>query len=514
MNINDCNPPNVIGHVMASAEFGGKDVTEEGLKALKLKEKLGYAGASGKLHREGVSENPSEAIAEQIKKFRDMGLKQAGASGLFRDPLTLFGEDIIRPIIDATAQWKQTVLDQGLSRVQARELYDKNVVPVVKEQQSQHFSQDAQGYYKFMAYNYYRDMLDGREVFGGENDFITNLISKGTGYFTGYAPHIAFYDVTELITKGMTQYGPWHFTKGMATMLIKTKGYGAFLHQEENSALYHGTHFAETPGLKTKGKWLLEHINPQYYSNNLLVNGSAEIGRSAGVDPAEAVRKIGFIKEIGNSPQYLRRGGAETLWARYSTEAAKFYLDIHADLGRAIMNKDPKAFAAAMGQVITFHALMTGAAGVGASLPVGVDKAVQIAAGSGDDTEFYERMNQALPFANVLGKMSGQNVRKGLQFGAPAFGIGYSATFGMIGKVGANTQKAIQAAQQNDYATAAGLSLESLQMAAALKWRNPVLTNQFKNYVKLGAQYTQPGEDWNQFPADVGSVLLTGKLKK
>lgn len=514
MSIKDCNSSNIFGHVVASAEFGGKTVTEEGLKSVSVKNKLGYAGASGAMHRSGSMENPSKGIAEQIQKFRDMGLKQKGAAGSFRDPVILFGEENIRPILDATAQWKQTVLDKGLSKPEARTLWNEKVVPVVEKQQTNHFKADSKNYYQFMADNYYADMKEGLEVFGGDRDFLTNLVSKGAGYFTGYAPHIAYYDVNELITKGMTRYGAWHFGKGMATMLLKTKGYGAFLRQAENEALYQGTKFSIEETLKSKAGWLMEHINPQFYSNNLLVNGSAEIARSAKVDPAEAVRKIGFIKEIGNNPQYLRRGGAETTWARYSTEAAKFYLDIHADVGRAILRRDPKAFTAAMGQVLTFHGLMTGMAGFGASLPAGVDKGLQILAGAKDDEDFYNRMNEAVPFANVLGKVSGQDAKKGLQIGAPAFGLGYSATFGMLGKTASAPNKILQAVQDNDYALAAGTGLEALQMAAALKWRNPVLTKQFSNYVKLGARYTEADADFENFGSDLAGVTLTGKLPK
>lgn len=483
-----CTKQNALGGFIADAELAGKIITEDALQVMTVKEKLGYAGRSTRNHLKGVKENPSDAIKKQMQTFKDLGLKQNGLGGTFRDPLVLFGDDI-RPITEAGKTWKETVLSGGLSQKEARKLYNETVVPVVKEQQKAVFEKDPQAYYKYMANKYFEDMIEGVELFGGDETLVASAARKGAGYFTGYAPHIALYDVGELVTKGITRFGPWHFTKGLATALIKSKG--KILGQmPENKTLYIGVDYAsDKSNFKQGAAWLLEHINPQYYSNNLLVNGSAEMARSAGMDAAEGVRKVGFIKEIGNTPAYLRRGGAEITWARYSTEAAKFYIDIHADLGRAIASKDPKAFTGALGSVLMYHGTMTALAGVGSSLPTGTQKLLNIITDSTDEDNLFARADEAVPFSNMLTKATGVDAKKGMQIGAPAFGLSYGAAQGLFEKFGSNEAKIKEALDDGDNVKAFGYALEGAQSLAALKWRNPLLTKTAKNMVILGNDY-------------------------
>lgn len=499
-----CTDANVFGEFFANGEFAGKQLADDAFKGISVKNKLGYAGSSSIRHRVGVAENPSTAIKEQIQKFKDMGLKQKPAAGHFRDPLVLFGEERVRPIIDAAAQWKQTVLNQGLSKTEGRTLWNKEVKPIVEEQRKLHFQENPTNYYEFMANRYYDRMAEGVEVFGGESNILHDSARKAAGYYTGLSPHIAFYDVLELITKGLTRYGPINFTKGMANLLVETKGVGAFGRLEQNKSLYFGTNFSgPEPGkVKAGAQWLAEHIDPQYYSNNLLVNGSAAIGRAAGVNPAEAVRKIGFIKEIGNAPEYLAGSDASITWARYSFEAAKFYLDIHADLGRAMLAKDAKAFTAAAGQVLTYHGLLTTIAGVGASLPPGVGKLANAIAGVDDEDSVLKAADEALPFANVMGKASGLNMKRGLQVAAPAFGLAWSAGNGLVSKASKDIPEAVEALRNDDPYLATGLMLEAVQSGLAVRYRNPFLTKTAKNWFITGAEF-QRGET----PDDAFSML-------
>lgn len=483
-----CTDDNIIGAFTADAEFSGKQIDPSFYEGMSLKQKIGYSGSSGKMHRSGVKENPSEAIKKEIEAFKDAGLKQAVLGGHMRDPVTLFGKERIEPILKITKEWKNEVLQGGLTKVEGRKLWNEKVVPVVSKSKKEHFESDAEGYYKHMAGKYYKDLKDGKEVFGGGSNVIEKTAKNAAGYFTNLAPHIAIYDVFELMTKGITQYGGLNFTKGMANLLLKSKGVGAFGELAQNKALYFGSPFKEE-GAKTglqKAGWLLENLNPQKYSNNLLVNGAAEIGRAAKVDPAEAVRKIGFIKEIGNTPAYMRDGGASITWARYSTEAAKFYLDIHADLGRALNKKDPKAFTAALGQVITYHGLLTGLAGGGASLPANTGKLLSALVGADSEDELFSSVNE-LPFTNILGKATGLDTKKGLQVGAPAFGLAFSAGNSLV--KGGNISKSLVALREDEPLQATGLMLDALHSGLALKYNNPFFTKTMKNSFILATDW-------------------------
>jgi hypothetical protein len=500
-----CTNKNIFGF-LADAEFAGKTIDESGFSALSLKEKIGYSGRSSTLHAKGIKENPSQAIKEQMKKFKDIGLKQNGLGGNFRDPLVLFG-DAVKPVVDAGKAWKETVLNQGLSREKARMLWEKEVKPVVEKQRVEAYKANPEGYYKHMADKYFDDMAEGVEVFGGDESWISGAARKGAQYYTGYAPHIAIYDIGELVTKGMTRFGPWHFTKGLATALVKSKG-KILGRLEENKSLYFGIDYAtDKSKFKQGADWLLEHINPQYYSNNLLVNGSAEMARSAGMDVAEGVRKVGFIKEIGNTPAYLRSGGGEITWARYSTEAAKFWLDIHADLGRAVLNKNPKAFIGALGSVLAYHGTMTALAGVGSSLPAMPDKLLKMINDSSDEETFFDRVDRDIPFTNLVTKATGIDAKQGLQLGVPAFGLAYGASSGLIGKPVTNLPKIKEALQQGDTATAFALSYESVAGPIAFtRFGGPWATKTGVNSVKLGADY------WaDQLTPKEKVELLTGK---
>jgi len=401
------------------------------------------------------------------------------------------------------------VLEKGLTKEQARTLWFKEVVPFVQAQRKAHAAGDPKNYYNKEANRYYKELIKGLEVFGNPDQ---GLISKGAGnaasYFTGFAPHIATYDVFELITKGMTQYGSFNFIKGMGSLVLKSKGFGAFGRMEENKALYFGTEFHDpNKGKFKKGaQWLVDHINPQYYSNNLLTNGAAEIGRAAGVDPAEAVRKIAFIKEIGNTPAYLRSGGAEAIWARYSTEAVKFYIDIHADLGRALIKKDPKAFTAAFGHVFTYHALLTAMAGAGASLPKGLDKVLNVITNSTDEDNFFTQMNEQFPI-DLVSKATGVDAKKGLQLGAPAYGLAFSAATGIWHKALSAPYKAGEQINDGNYIEAAGIAAEGAQMLGSLFYRNLFLTKTAKNIFKLSTDYFADGYIDTEKPME----LFTGK---
>lgn len=471
-----CTDTNVFGGIVAQAEMAGKQIEEAGFTQMTAAQKMGYANQSSKLHARGLKEDGGSAIREQMQKFRDMGLKQDGLGGHFRDPLVMFGDDI-KPITDAAGEWKQAVLDNGLSQVEGRKLWNEKVRPVVEQQRQAVFQKDPEGYYKKMAQGYFDDMSNGVEVFGGDEAWHSKAFRKGAQYYTGYSPHIALYDVGELVTKGMTRFGPYHFTKGLATALWKSKG-GILGRMDENKALYSGVDFARQKG---KGHWLMEHINPQYYSNNLLVNGSAEMARSAGMDAAEGVRKVGFIKEIGNTPAYLRKGGAEITWARYSTEAAKFYIDIHADLGRAIARKDPKMFAGALGSVLTYHGVMTALAGAGSSLPAMPDKFLKAITNSEDEDDLFSQIDEDVAFSNILGKSTGVNARRGLQLGMPAYGLAFGAGMGLLGKPISNAPKIKEALENGDQGEAFKLTFEAAQGPVALFRSNPLLTKTFKN---------------------------------
>ena len=186
-----CTKENALGGFIADAELAGKEIAEDGFKVLTVKQKLGYAGRSTRNHKRGVTENPSESIKEQMQKFRDIGLKQDGLGGTFRDPLVLFGDEVVRPITEAGAKWKQAVLDGGLSRTEGRKLWNETVKPVVEKQRLAAYEKDPEGYYKYMSDKYFDDMSEGVEVFGGDENLITSMARKGAGYYTGYAPHIA-----------------------------------------------------------------------------------------------------------------------------------------------------------------------------------------------------------------------------------------------------------------------------------------------------------------------------------
>lgn len=484
----DCNKANALGGFIADAEMSGKNV-DGTFDGMKLKEKIGYAGRSTTLHAKGVKEGGSSEIKKQMQKFRDIGLKQNGLGGNFRDPLVLFGEEV-RPITEAGKQWKETVLEQGLDQPSARELWNKTVAPVVEKARVAAYQSNPEGYFKKMADQYFDDMAEGVEVFGGDQNWIADKARKGAAYYTRFAPHIALYDVGELVTKGITRFGPWHFTKGLATALIKNKG-NILGRVDENKALYSGVDYATNRGAFKEGaSWLLEHINPQYYSNNLLVNGSAEMARSAGMDAAEGVRKVGFIKEIGNTPAYLRRGGAEITWARYSTEAAKFWLDIHADVGRAVINKDPKAFFGATGSLLAYHGTMTALAGAGSSLPAMPNKLLEIINGSDNEEDAFEKFDKEFAFSNLLTKATGVDAKHGLQLGMPAFGLAFGAAMGLVGKPLTNAPKIQEAVAEGDTAKAFALSYESIAAWGALvRPLGPLTTKTGTNMVTAASDF-------------------------
>jgi hypothetical protein len=332
------------------------------------------------------------------------------------------------------------------------------------------------------------------------------LAKNVAGNITGINPVVAGLDYLEFFHKSATIYGPHKMLQGLLIAAKDAKVIGMFGRTKANQNLYHGLEFAGEKGKIRKGaEWLLDHTDPQYYSNNFLVNASAGVAKAAGVPETEAVRRIAFIKEPGNTPQYLMNASnADITWARYSTEAFKFYSDAWANIGRAKKSGDAQQMTAALHSIIGIHLYMGIATGSKAMMPLGSDKLVSWADEkiTQDDIDPFEYLDEVGPF-NLMEKLTGLDVSSKTQIGGiPAFGLAYSAYNSTSKSLPSKLNKTWEAMEEGDYAAAAKHGFYALSLGLSPFTRVPAATKTAREITGLVVDGSAEGYDAEAYVID------------
>ncbi len=496
MGFVECSVENVLGKLMAAFDADGVRVTKEAVEKLTSKEKVvmeGVRAADDEMYSAGVFKDFEEVAQERVKQ----GISKSGRTAYFRNPAALFGDDIVKPIIEAAEEFEAKVLKEGLNPEAAQKLYKGTVAKKVAAQKAKYMKAGTPDrYIQSRANQYFDDMLEGAEYFrGASNDPMRKIAKTTAGNITGLNPVIAFFDYKELLDKGLTIYGYKNFFTGLARSLKNPAA--AFERNKEVLAIngYTGQQLLKREQSKfAKGaEWLTDHLDPQYYSNNFVTNAAYHIGQAAGVPEREAIEKIVFKAQPGNAPEYMRhavKDSADYVWARYTVEASKFYLQNWANLGRAIKSKDAKATVNAMGALATFYATGSIVSGTRSTLPSGVDWAINYLAG--DDPEetgdIFDDIDNALPF-NLIHKTTGVDFSSRLQPGLPMFGLAWGAANSTIEGIGRNGQKAAEAAREGDWMAAGKASFLTLHAGLSARFRNPLLTKTVRELTELAIDY-------------------------
>lgn len=491
----DCTKANALGGFIADAEMSGKDVSEM-FGGMKLKERMGYAGRSSSLHARGSKEDYPDLHAEIEKIEAEKGIRiKPSAVAFFRHADKLIPEQHTKAIGEAVDSWKKQSIDNNLTQPEARKLWHEVVRPVAEEQEKAYKqTADAMLYKKQRVQNYFDDMKGGEWMFGGTDNPIATVARRGAGFLTGYDMTIAMYDMFELLYKGVSVHDPVTLTRGVANTLWKGKVGKAFGRMDENKPFYASLDFAENSAtgrmqLGKKLDWLMDHLNPQYYSNNFLVNVAAEMGRISGKGAADSVEKIAFIPKLENTPEYMRRGMAEMTWARYGTEAFKYYLDMHAGLGRAVISKDPKAFVGSMAQLTMWYGLTSAITGTRTWSPPIIGDFIAAATKNDNEDDIFDQMDQ-IPVFNLVEKATNMDLSKSLRISAPLYGLAYSNSTSQVGKLESTGTRILKAIQGDDPAQAIKIGLEAAFLGTALRFGvNPITNKSTKEWLDLAIDY-------------------------
>jgi len=493
----DCTKRNVRGGLIDTLESGGIEIEPGVFNKMPKEDKVGYAAVQSERKASGTADLPVKSIQEQNAWLKAKGFLHS-KSDVYIDPVSLFGDDFVKPIVKAQSQVKAEILANGLSREQGLKLYRREVVPNLPTSKQIDAQFGAGTYQAQLAKEYVAAERSGGVMFNTSKAPLHIWMAKNVaGNITGMNPVIAGLDFIEFFHKSATIYGPHKMIQGLA--IASKDGLKMFGRTEGNQALYHGMEFAGEKGKVRKGaEWLLNHTDPQYYSNNFLVNASAGVAKAAGVPEAEAVRKIAFIKEPGNTPQYLMNASnADIVWARYSTEAFKFYADTWANVGRAYKNKDSQQMAAALHGVIGMHVYMGVATGSKAMMPLGSDKLVSWVDEkiTQDDVDPFEYLDEVGPF-NLMQKLTGLDVSENTQIGGlPAFGLAFSAYNSTTKSLPSKLNKAWEAMEQEDYAAAAKYGFYTLSLGLSAFTRNPLATKAAREITGLVIDGSDEGYD-------------------
>jgi len=498
-----CSEANAVGGAVALFESAGVPPEPAALDVLNPAEKAGYAGEIGKFHEKGSKE--LDGFEQELNTLRDNGVNSRFTAH-YRNPISIFGEGLVRPIINAATEVKKEILQNKLTRSQARVLWREKVVPVVdKQEQAFRDELGSKDYLQQRADKYLADMREGTELFSIGNSAPQVQIAKTTaGNITGASPIIAGLDHLELLNKGLTLYGPKNFAQGMATLIFKhgPKAWGR-ISEFENAGLYSGSPFeiTEKPLIEIGSTrimtpkpvaWLSERIDPMYYSSNFLHNGAVYIGRAAGVGEQEAIRKIAFTPELGNTPEYMRNSwmSADTTWARYTVEASKFWLQTHGNLKKALESGDVKKAAGAAGSLFTFYLTLQTAGGSRAMIPKGLDKIINKLY-SDDEQDVFEAIDAALPWLNLPKKTTGVDLSSKIQFGAPTFGLAYSAVERKFGSAGKGVTDTGNYVKSGDWVNASVEVFRLLHTVGSMSIRSPLVSGTSEKILDFSIDYNR-----------------------
>jgi hypothetical protein len=130
-----CTTGNVDGGFVHLLEVNGIEVEKGVYKSMANDSKVGYSLQASEFEANGTAEINNASLKAESKASENAGLLYRKTT-YYRDPLSLFGDDFVQPVMDAQMSVKQQIIQGNLTREEGRALYNQEVLPVLKDAES------------------------------------------------------------------------------------------------------------------------------------------------------------------------------------------------------------------------------------------------------------------------------------------------------------------------------------------------------------------------------------------
>lgn len=440
----------------------------------------------------------------------------------FKDPSSVLGERITKPLIVAGEKWQKAVIKGKLDAQSQKELWNDTVSPLA-EDMLESLEYDHAGMLSDAQMDYARVYLTsvktGETVFGpqGESSRLAKLfdpvgrrVDNAVGKLVAWNPDIFllnFVEYNRVLAKNPVK-GTIGFVKSLASWHripeLKEKGV-----------------FGQNPDGHSSGLITL--------SDNWLRMSSYLAGESLGGGHEGGMRMMkhgAFAYRINDTPLFIAKHQTRTAFTlmRYGVETYKYLGSAASDIGNVLVRTrngklqvkpdlspaQLKRAAHGAQTLLVWGAGQTLLFGGRAAVPLGLweiyeaiapDKAEELKSAETDDNQ---------PLVNILGKHVGLQYTSKAQPGGIAFGVGYDVLNRDYEKMNRDFLKAIEASRDGDQKEAFILAGKAGLMYGATT-RLPVGNiNQQKVYDAL-SEYWRDELDLSDLPARSLEKVVTLK---